>query len=263
MKRYPLSLAAVAATAATLCVVQIQPAVGADASFTVSSSLDGKQVLPARSHWLATTDLAPAQLDRVEFVIDGTVRWVEHKAPYNYASDDNGKNLGWLVTSWLSPGAHRFVVRAFDKDGQQGEDAVTARVLPHPAPPTVLTTGTWQRVDKPTAILWFDRTGLTHAGADGTGVVYDYDVHGSTISMYGVVVAGVQQIEHGACNGNGCKRVKRLGRVYEVFGNDCNYAGPSGRYRWSVTGDVLTLTAVHEGCPGRGGFLAHEWRRVQ
>jgi hypothetical protein len=233
------------------------------ATFGVSSSLDGKQVLPIRSHWLGYTDLPTSQVDRVEFVIDGTVRWVERHAPYTYASDDNGKNLGWLVTTWLSSGRHRFVVRVFDETGQSAEDAVTARVVAAPTPPPVLAEGTWQRVDNPTAILWFDRAGLTHAGADGTGVVYEHEIRAHTMNIYGVVVAGVQEIGHGRCTGNGCKRVKRLGRAYDIFGSDCSYAGPFGRYRWSVTGDLLTLKIIREGCRGRGGFLAHAWRRVR
>jgi hypothetical protein len=171
--------------------------------------------------------------------------------------------MGWLVTTWLSPGRHRFVVRVVERTGRSAEDAVTARVVAPPAAPPALARGTWRRVDKPSALLWFDRTGVTHAGADGTGVVYEYETRGDTMSVYGVVVAGVQEIRHGACSGNGCKKVKRLGTVYEIFGNDCNYSGPLGRYRWSVAGDLLTLKVVHEGCRGRGGFLAHTWRHVR
>jgi hypothetical protein len=84
-------------------------------TFSVRSSFDGKQVLPRRSHWIGYTDLPRKQVDRVEFVIDGTVRWVERTAPYVYAADHNGQELGWLITTWLAPGRHRFVVRVFDK----------------------------------------------------------------------------------------------------------------------------------------------------
>ena len=232
-------------------------------TFSVGSSLDGKQVLPIRSHWLGYTDLPSAQVDRVEFVIDGTVRWIEQGAPYLYAADHDGKDLGWLVTTWLSPGRHRFVVRVVDKTGQSAQRAVTARVVAPPTPPRLLAEGTWQRVDRPSELLWFDRVGVTHAGADGTGVIHEYEIRGSAMSVYGVVVAGVQEIDHGRCTGNGCKRVKRLGRTFEIAGNDCSYAGPFGRYRWSLIGDRLTLKIIREGCRGRGGFLAHTWRRVR
>jgi hypothetical protein len=237
------------------------PAAGDATTFSVSSSLAGKVVVPIRSHWFGSTDLPPSQLDRVEFVIDGTVRWIEHDAPYNYASDHKGRDRGWLVTTWLSPGRHRFVVRIFDKSGQSAEAGVTARVVASPIAPSVLTRGTWQRVDRPSELLWFDRVGITHAGADGTGVIHDYEITGRTLNVYGVVVAGVQEIDHGTCTGNGCKKVRRLGRTFEVAGNDCSYAGPFGRYQWSVKGDQLTLKIIHEGCRGRGGFLAHTWKR--
>jgi hypothetical protein len=236
---------------------------GDAATFSVSSSLAGKQVLPIQSRWLAQTDLALAQVDRVEFVIDGTVRWIERRAPYVYAADHNGQDLGWLVTTWLSPGRHRFVVRVFDKTGQSAQHAVTARVVASRPPPAALARGTWQRIDRPSELLWFDRIGVTHAGADGTGVIHQFVSRGSTISIYGVVVSGVQEIDHGRCAGNGCKKVRRLGRTFEIAGNDCSYAGPFGRYRWAVKGDQLTLRIIHEGCRGRGGFLAHTWRRAR
>jgi hypothetical protein len=243
--------------------VPLALASGNAAPFSVSSSLDGKQVLPIRSHWLGYTDLPLSQVDRVEFVIDGRVRWIEHGAPYVYAADDHGKNLGWLVTTWLSPGRHQFVVRVVDKTGRSAKDAVTARVVTAPTPPPVLAEGTWQRVDQPTELLWFDGVGVTHAGRDGTGVIHEYEIRGHTMNVYGVVVPGVQEVDHGTCTGNGCKHVKRLGRTYDVFGSDCSYAGPFGRYQWSVTADLLTLKIIHEGCRGRGGFLAHTWKRVR
>jgi hypothetical protein len=232
-------------------------------TFSASSSLDGKKVLPLRSHWLAYTDLPPSQVDRVEFVVDGTVRWIEHHAPYVYASDDNGKSMGWLITTWLSPGQHRFVVRVVDKTGQAREDAVSARAIAPPMPPPTLSAGTWQRVDRSSELLWFDKVGVTHAGADGTGVVHEYEIRGHTMNVYGVIVAGPQEVDHGQCAGSGCKTVKRLGRAFRVFGTDCSYAGPLGRYTWSVKGDQLTLKVIHEGCRSRGGFLAYTWKRVR
>ena len=72
--------------------------------FKVSSTLDGKTVLPHRIHWLGYPSLAHADVVKVEFLIDGKLAWVEHSAPYVYGSDDNGRNEGYLVTSWLTPG---------------------------------------------------------------------------------------------------------------------------------------------------------------
>jgi hypothetical protein len=62
--------------------------------FEVTSTLDGMSVLPHRLHWLAYPSLPFAQFAEVDFVVDGTVRWVEHRAPYAYAADDAGRNKG-------------------------------------------------------------------------------------------------------------------------------------------------------------------------
>jgi hypothetical protein len=69
-------------------------------------------------HWLAYPELPASKVSRVEFLIDGKVRWIERHAPYNYASDDNGGGLGYMITTWLAPGRHRFAVRAADKRGR-------------------------------------------------------------------------------------------------------------------------------------------------
>jgi hypothetical protein len=127
----------------------------------------------------------------------------------------------------------------------------------------VLAEGPWRRTDDPRYLLWFDRVGLTHTDLGPTGDIHEYEVRGQTLNVYGVVVASVQEIAHGICTGNGCKRVKRLGRSFLIAGSDCSYAGPFGRYQWSVTSDRLTLKVIHESCRARGGFLAHTWTRVR
>ena len=129
-----LSLAAGAAGAAS------QP-------FRVTSTLDGKTVLPHRIHWLAFPKVPSTTKVKVEFLIDGIVRWHERDIPYTYSDDG-----GYLVTSWLRPGMHRFTVRATIvrvgstpvTNGQVAEDTVVARVLPAAEPPAALA-GTWQR----------------------------------------------------------------------------------------------------------------------
>src|SRR5439155_25089078 len=103
--------------------------------FKVTSTLDGKSVLPLRMHWLAYPKLRPSKVASVDFLIDGKVRWVEHHAPYNYASDDHGRNLGFLITTWLTAGPHRFTVRATDTIARKSTDSVVARVLPAANPP--------------------------------------------------------------------------------------------------------------------------------
>ena len=126
------------------CAIGASPAVagGGGATvrpFAVSSTLDGKTVLPQRIHWVAKPGIAAAKVVEVVFLIDGKIGWVEHKPPYVYGNDGN-----WLVTSALEPGTHRFTVRTTTVDVRTVSKTVKARVLPAAAPPAALA-GSWQR----------------------------------------------------------------------------------------------------------------------
>ena len=126
-----------------------------DTSFTVTSSLDGKTVLPLRSHWIAYPKLDPSQgqVAEVDYLIDGYHAWTEHSAPYYYGGDGN-----WLVTSILKPGLHTFTVRAVTADNQVAIDKFQARVTAPPQPPAKLA-GRWTRGGGRT--LWISKTGWT------------------------------------------------------------------------------------------------------
>src|SRR5947208_2919714 len=76
--------------------------------FAVVSTLDGKPVLPHHIRWRADPPAPAAAIERVEFLIDGRIRWVATRRPYGYGSDARGTHPGFLVTSWLQPGRHRF-----------------------------------------------------------------------------------------------------------------------------------------------------------
>jgi hypothetical protein len=103
----------------------------------VTSTLDGKTVLPIRIHWIARPEIAVSKVEAVDFLIDGSVRWVEHHTPYYYGDDGNS-----LVTNFLTPGMHTFTVRAVTAAGT-ATDTVKARVVKAPAPPAELV-GTWK-----------------------------------------------------------------------------------------------------------------------
>ena len=117
----------------------------ADAGFSVTSSLDRLLVLPHRIQWRGYTTLPASKVSEVDFFIDGGAnRWTEHKPPYSFSSD-----TGYLVTSWLKPGIHRFTVKAVAKDGRVAADTVKARVGAPPPVPAELR-GVWQRTLGPT-----------------------------------------------------------------------------------------------------------------
>jgi hypothetical protein len=109
--------------------------------FTVTSTLDGKTVLPLRIHWIARPQhIALAKITKVDYLIDGRRAWTEHHPPYYY-----GDNGNWLVTAFLDPGLHTFTVRAVTKSGLTATDSVKARVMAAPAPPAKLA-GAWTRM---------------------------------------------------------------------------------------------------------------------
>jgi hypothetical protein len=229
--------------------------------FKVTSTLDGKRVLPLRMHWLAYPKLPASKISRVEFLVDGKVRWVEHNAPYNYGSEASDGHLGFLITTWLKAGRHTFTARAVDKSGRAATDTVTARVLSAPAPPATLA-GRWTRtvtaadIKKsgpmpPPAGRWkliFDRVCAWHIDPDNGGVVNQYAARPGVINVFAPITMSPNGVSRFGAHGFGCC--------------DCNEAGPFGSYSWSVSGDKLTLEAKKEGCPNRRAIWEGIWTRI-
>jgi hypothetical protein len=219
--------------------------------FRITSSLDGKKVLPIKSRWLAYPKVPSAKVAEVDFLIDGKVRCVEHYSPYNYGSDDFHGHFGSLVTSWLTPGKHRFTATAILANGQKASDTNIVRVLPAPRPPAVLARGRWQRTVTRESIaklnaelppgqweLIFDRVGIWELDPIGSGGVEHVVFKGDTM----IEDAPVWMVPYV----NGHANLNRFGHT--DLGSGFREDGPPARYRWSVTGDELTLTAVDEPC---------------
>src|SRR4051812_40500764 len=121
----------------------------APAPFVVTSTIDGKTVLPQRIRWWA--EAPSTKLAQMEFLIDGKLAWLEENSPYTFSDQENNLgnvDRGYLATSWLTPGMHRFSVRATAKDGRVATDTVSARVVATPNPPAALA-GRWQRAVDP------------------------------------------------------------------------------------------------------------------
>jgi len=94
------------------------PAVPAASSgITLTSTIpDGARVTGAvRWEGKVVTD-GGAAVDKVEFLIDGKVRWTEKNPPYVFDDD-----AGILPTWVLTPGAHRLSVRATTVDGKTAQ----------------------------------------------------------------------------------------------------------------------------------------------
>lgn len=246
--------------------------------FKVTSTLDGRKVLPHRIHWLGLPTLRPAKIDKVEFLIDGKLRWVEHHCPCVYGGD-SGPHRNFLVTSWLNPGRHRFTVRAVAKNGQTATDTVKARVVPPPKVPAELA-GTWERTIFDTSRaprpgspanptdsltppgryrLTFDRRWIHDVfpcdtspcrfnpkTGGGGELISDWTPGSSTFTVRGPVTIRI------------LRDTDRLGGFW------CYEDGPSATYTWSVTGRTLTLAPVggHDACGIRGFIWAGTWTRV-
>lgn len=235
--------------------------------FTMTTTLDGRRVLPVRTRWIASTSLPAAEVRRVAFLIDGRVRWLSTRPPFNYGSPDGGDETGFLITTWLSPGTHRFVARATAVNGTTASATTIARVQRSPDPPRELR-GRWMRIvsqsdlaksdprwgGSPPPGRWtliFDHIGLYHLGPGGGGVVDEFTAARHTLEVF----APIQQSPFVG----GHSGTRRFGG--EIGGDDCSFAGPFGTYRRRVEGRSLVLSAFREGCGQRRAILDGRWRR--
>jgi hypothetical protein len=222
--------------------------------FKVSSSLEGKKVLPLRVYWRASAQLPTAQISRVDFLIDGKIRWIERSAPYFYGADDNGRNRGFLITTWLAPGVHRFTVRVKATKVRVATRTVRARVQAAPQPPPELA-GKWQR-RAPEGVweLIFDQVGEWHLDPFGTGLVNQFAVKGSTLHVYAPIQMAPLINNHTTITRDG---------HHDIGGFDCNPSGPFGTYQWAASALELTLTPMTETCRDRRGILTGKWTRIK
>jgi hypothetical protein len=100
------------------------------ATFTVSSSLTNGSTLAGPVPWVATPSRSAS---KVEFYIDGALRWTENVAPFVFNGDG-----GQLDTTTLSDGSHLLKAVATATDGAKAEVSATVTVAngaPPPPPP--------------------------------------------------------------------------------------------------------------------------------
>src|SRR5947208_12804625 len=99
------------AAPALIALVLAATAAGAT-TFTVSSSITDGQTLTGKLRWTATT--STTAISTVEFLVDGSRKTTEQRAPYVYGGDQ-----GLLDTTALSNGPHVFAVTATATDGSK------------------------------------------------------------------------------------------------------------------------------------------------
>ena len=262
-------------TAASASIAAPRLGSAGKAGFRVTSSIDGKTTLPHRIRWIARHELPPAQIKQVDFLIDGKLAWIEHEPPYVYG-DDDGPHRGYLVTSWLAPGIHRFAVRAIANDGRRGTSVVRARVTAPPDLPAGLA-GTWQRSVS-------DTSGAPPAGSPGnpTDTILPEGTYTMVIDKRMLQVRFPGKFVRPASDDSGegwildsdytvtAKGLRGAGPVtFEPFhlqaeaGWWCWPDGPSGDYGWSIRDDTLTLTPRGaDPCAVRAFVWAGNWTRI-
>ncbi len=102
-------------------------------AFTVTSSIPDGATLTKPIPWEAT--VSGGSVARVEFWIDGTLKWTERSSPYRFDKDD-----GVLDPSILSAGQHTLALKAYAKDsrtaGTSSRVTVSVPTTETPAPPT-------------------------------------------------------------------------------------------------------------------------------
>lgn len=264
----PISLVAIAVDRGASSVA----AAPAAATFKAASTLDGKTVLPRHIRWVASTTLPASQVATVSFLIDGRVHWVETEPPYVYSNNEGNGHFGYLVTTWLTPGEHRFTVQVKAKDGRTAADNVTARVLPAPAIPAALA-GTWQRT-------------LAHPVPPEPGAPASQPNPAGTYTItferrwIQDQIPGTYNPKNKACAGcifdddylAGTKTFRVWGAVtiapastWTVRGGWwCYPDGPPATYTWTITANKLTLAPVagHDACSQRGTTWTGTWTRI-
>src|SRR5207248_2347287 len=102
-------------------------------ALTVSTNVADGSTLSGSVTWTATPSAAVAEVD---FLVDGTQKWVEKVSPYQYNGDPNGT----LDTTTLSNGSHTLTAVAI-ASGLTATKATTVTVS-NTSSPTPNTTGT-------------------------------------------------------------------------------------------------------------------------
>jgi hypothetical protein len=223
-------------------------------AFTIGSNLDGRTVLPHRIPWIAHAS-APVLFPGVEFLIDGKVVFANRLEPYAFGADGRDEasgttKTGYLVTSFLAPGKHRFTVRG---------KAIVGRVPAPPAPPAQLA-GTWQR-QLETAVPP-DPNRLYRAVTAQPGT-YRLVVDRRYLRLSGPAPRKHLKIDYLA----GPRTLVIRCPVWTGDpdeGAACDPWGPEATYAWSVSEGTLTLEPAGKGdeCKQRGAITTGEWTRV-
>jgi hypothetical protein len=220
----------------------------------VSSTLQGRSVLPHRIRWEAQpTD--PNRVEQVDFLIDSQLAWTERNAPYVYGDDGN-----WLVTSFLPPGRHRFETRLVTSDAHTFSDTVVATVPDADEPPMPVS-GHWTRVvttaDTATATSGAPPpVGLWSLTIDDVGWSLSDPAQGRLRTDVAYPAAGHLVLR---------PTIETPPYSDQSHGAFCHEPDPEGNWTYTVRDNGRTLTlqpAAPDPCGDRTAVLRGQWTRT-
>ena len=138
----PHSLFALLLIAVSVLAISLTGASSASRTdrLTVSSSIDGSKLddhmtLSGQVTWTASSGGTP---NRIEFLIDGSSKWTDPAAPYQFGGDPAGR----FDTTSLPDGQHKLTVKAYRDSGNNHATSMSVRVTiangknPPPPPPS-------------------------------------------------------------------------------------------------------------------------------
>ena len=195
-------------------------------------------------------------VDRVEFSIDGRVRWTEDKTPY-FFNDDYNHLYPWV----LGEGPHHLAVRIITVAGRSASTSAQVTVSGQQQPAAL--TGTYARTVTPADIR---RTQPFRDEPPGQvlpvggwrlriapdGVFFVDDPQGGGGSEAFTALADGTMTMEGPVN------------WLEPPDSQGSFCGvePTGAYRWTITAHTLVLTVRSDRCADRNSMFTGTWRRA-
>jgi hypothetical protein len=222
-------------------------------TLSVSSSIADGAILAEPVAWTAT---ANAGLSRVDFLVDGSVKWTEYKTPYFFNDDGN------LLHPWLlGIGAHVLTVKAVGADGAQASSSAHVTVPAAPQVPASLagaftrsvSAADYARTDPyrtpADANIGHAPDGVWTAHFQPNGLIVFDDPKGSGgDEAFSGTSAGILGLD-GPVNWLEAK---------DRWGSFCEKEAP-GQYHWSVAGHTLTITGDDKKCADRDSVFIGSW----
>jgi hypothetical protein len=226
------------------------------AGWGLTSSIADGATLAAPVRWSAEpVGTPPGGLDRIEFLVDGKLLWVERHAPFDFNNDNN-----YLYPYLFARGPHELIARGVSTTGEQV--TATAHVQMTQAPPKIprALQASWRHLVSQAVI---DRGSSPGDPPLGGGVYrVRLGADGREFASPPKPVVGGYYAFSATADG-----VLDLGGPVNWFTAQSSYEGichgdqTLGIYRWKIAHRALTLKVVKDPCRQRAAVMAGRWTR--